>query len=168
LEKVDKERSETLKRMEDLAGAAQVTAEEIAQAKLKTLDDILADDEKPKELYIKTLGFKIRYNELLVSEWPEVDALRQKDPFEYQIQVLYRMWRRGDSTVTVEKIKNLGLPKATAILLELGAAAILPLSRLVASKKLSELTGAAQEPGSAEQSTSSAKSTATLSEKSGE
>lgn len=154
--------------MEDLAGAAQVTAEEIAQAKLKTLDDILADDEKPKELYIKTLGFKIRYNELLVSEWPEVDALRQKDPFEYQIQVLYRMWRRGDSTVTVEKIKNLGLPKATAILLELGAAAILPLSRLVASKKLSELTGAAQEPGSAEQSTSSAKSTATLSEKSGE
>jgi len=168
LEKTDKERSEALKRMEDLAGTAQVTVEEIAQAKLKTLDEILADDEKPKELYIKTLGFKIKYNELLISDWPEVDALRQKDPFEYQIQVLYRMWRRGDPTVTVEKIKNLGLPKATAILLELGAAEITPLSQLLASKKLLGSIGAPQEPGSAEQSTSSAESTATPSKKSGE
>jgi len=168
LEKTDKERSEALKRMEDLAGTAQVTVEEIAQAKLKTLDEILADDEKPKELYIKTLGFKIKYNELLISDWPEVDALRQKDPFEYQIQVLYRMWRRGDPTVTVEKIKNLGLPKATAILLELGAAEITPLSQLAALRKSLGPIGAAQEPGSAAQSTSSVKSTATPSEKSGE
>jgi len=78
------------------------------------------------------------------------------------------MWRRGDSTVTLEKIKKLGLNKVTAILLELGAAEITPLSQLLASKKLSGLIGAAQEPGSAEQSTSSAKSTATPSEKSGE
>jgi len=168
LEKVDKERSEVLKRMEELGATAQATAEEIAQAKLKTLDEILADDEKPREVYIKTLEFKIRYNELLVSDWPELDALRQKDPFEYQMQVLYRMWRRGDSTVTLEKIKKLGLNKVTAILLELGAAEITPLSQLLASKKLSGLIGAAQEPGSAEQSTSSAKSTATPSEKSGE
>ena len=168
MEKEDKERSEALKRMEDLAGAAQVTAEEIAQAKLKTLDEILADDEKPRELYVKTLGFKIRYNELLISDWPEVDALRQKDPFEYQMQVLYRMWRRGDETVTLEKIKRLGLNKVTAILLELGAAEITPLSRLLASKKLLGSIGAAQEPGSDAQSTSSAESTATPSEKSGE
>ena len=168
MEKVDKERSEALRRMEDLGARAQVSAEEIAQAKLKTLDEILADDEKPREVYIKTLGFKIRYNELLVSDWPELDALRQKDAFEYQLQVLYRMWRRGDGTVTLEKIKNLGLNKVTAILLELGAAEITPLSQLLASKKLSGLIGAAQEPGSAEQSTSSAKSTATPSEKSGE
>jgi len=167
LEKVDKERSEVLKRMEELGARAQVSAEEIAQAKLKTLDEILADDEKPREVYIKTLGFKIRYNELLVSDWPELDALRQKDAFEYQLQVLYRMWRRGDGTVTLEKIKNLGLNKVTAILLELGAAEITPLSQLLASKKLSGLIGGAQEPGSAAQSTSSAESTATPSEKSG-
>jgi len=167
LEKVDKERSEALRRMEDLGARAQVSAEEIAQAKLKTLDEILADDEKPREVYIKTLGFKIRYNELLVSDWPELDALRQKDAFEYQLQVLYRMWRRGDGTVTLEKIKNLGLNKVTAILLELGAAEITPLSQLLASKKLSGLIGGAQEPGSAAQSTSSAESTATPSEKSG-
>ena len=167
MEKVDKERSEALRRMEDLGARAQVSAEEIAQAKLKTLDEILADDEKPREVYIKTLGFKIRYNELLVSDWPELDALRQKDAFEYQLQVLYRMWRRGDGTVTLEKIKNLGLNKVTAILLELGAAEITPLSQLLASKKLSGLIGGAQEPGSAAQSTSSAESTATPSEKSG-
>jgi len=153
--------------MEELGARAQVSAEEIAQAKLKTLDEILADDEKPREVYIKTLGFKIRYNELLVSDWPELDALRQKDAFEYQLQVLYRMWRRGDGTVTLEKIKNLGLNKVTAILLELGAAEITPLSQLLASKKLSGLIGGAQEPGSAAQSTSSAESTATPSEKSG-
>jgi len=168
LEKVDRERSDALKRMEELGASAQVTAEEISQAKLKTLDEILADDEKPRELYIKTLGFKIKYNELLISDWPEVDALREKDPFEYQMQVLYRMWRRGDQTVTLEKIKKLGLNKVTAILLELGAAEITPLSRLLVSKKLLGLTGVAQEPGSAAQSTSSAKSTATPSEKSPE
>jgi len=168
LEKVEKERSDALKRMEELGATAQVSAEEISQAKLKTLDEILADDEKPREVYIKTLGFKIRYNELLISDWPEVDALREKDPFEYQMQVLYRMWRRGDETVTLEKIKRLGLNKVTAILLELGAAEITPLSRLLVSKKLLGPIGAAQEPGLAEQSTSSVKSTATLSEKSGE
>jgi len=168
LEKVEKERSEVLKRMEELGASAQVTAEEIAQAKLKTLDEILAEDKKPREVYIKTLGFKIRYNELLVSDWPELDVLRQKDAFEYQIQVLYRMWRRGDDTVTLEKVKDLGLQTVTAILLELGAAEITPLSRLLASRKLSGFTGAAQEPGLAEQSTSSVESTATLSEKSGE
>lgn len=168
MEKVEKDRSDALKRMEELEARAHVSAEEIAQAKLKTLDEILAEDEEPKEAYIKTLGFKIRYNELRMLDWPELEVLRQKEPFEYAMQTLCRMWSRGDNTVTLEKIKKLGLVKAAAILEELGQVEITPLSRLLASKKLSGSTVAAQELGLAEQSTFSAKSTATPSGKSGE
>lgn len=83
-------------------------------AKLFNIDDILADSEKVKEVYIPGYEIKVRYKELAISDSTEIRAAKDNDERTYLI--LYKMLNKADPSVTLEKVQKLPLLLASAII----------------------------------------------------
>ncbi len=75
------------------------------KASWKTIDQILADVERLYEVYIPEIDGKIRYKKLTQAEYLEIAKI--EDPEVFAQEMLFRMWRKGDPNVTLEKVKKL-------------------------------------------------------------
>jgi len=88
------------------------------EAKLKTLAELLSEDEGPREAFVPDLGCKIKYHDLRFGDYPTI--AEEKDPFKIALKVLLATWGRADSTVTDENLMKLGLTKCVSIINALG------------------------------------------------
>jgi len=88
------------------------------EAKLKTLAELLSEDEGPREAFVPDLGCKIKFYDLRFGDYPEI--AEEKDPFKLALKVLLTTWGRADSSVTEENLKKLGLTKCVSIINALG------------------------------------------------
>lgn len=119
-------KSAGMERIERRLAEDEHLAKKAADARLKTLQEILADDEKPHEIYVPDLGIKIQAKELTFGAYPEL--VDEKDPFERVIKILLGTWGRADSSVTRETLLKLGLVKCTSIMTAITESkAIVPL-----------------------------------------
>jgi len=110
----EEKKSKFEKRLEEEAKRL-VKAEE---AKLKTLAELLSEDEGPREAFVPDLGCKIKYYDLRFGDYPTI--AEEKDPFKIALKVLLATWGRADSTVTEENLMKLGLTKCVSIINALG------------------------------------------------
>jgi hypothetical protein len=92
--------------------------EKAEEAKLKTLAELLSEEEGPREAYVPELGCKIRFYDLRFGDYPAI--AEEKDPFKLALKVLLATWGRADSTVTEENLMKLGLTKCVSIINALG------------------------------------------------
>jgi len=92
--------------------------EKAEEAKLKTLAELLSEEEGPREAYVPELGCKIKFYELRFGDYPAI--AEEKDPFKLALKVLLATWGRADSTVTEENLMKLGLTKCVSIINALG------------------------------------------------
>lgn len=88
------------------------------EAKLKTLAELLSEDEGPREAFVEELGCKIKYHDLRFGDYPAI--AEEKDSFKIALKVLLATWGRADSTVTEENLMKLGLTKCVSIINALG------------------------------------------------
>jgi len=88
------------------------------EAKLKTLAELLSEDEGPREAYVPELACKIKFYDLRFGDYPGI--AEEKDPFKLALKVLLATWGRADSTVTEENLMKLGLTKCVSIINALG------------------------------------------------
>jgi len=88
------------------------------EAKLKTLAELLSEDEGPREAFVPDLGCKIKFYDLRFGDYPTI--AEEKDPFKVALKVLLATWGRADSTVTEENLMKLGLTKCVSIINALG------------------------------------------------
>jgi len=88
------------------------------EAKLKTLAELLSEDEGPREVYVPDLGCKIKFYDLRFGDYPGISE--EKDTFKLALKVLLATWGRADSTVTEENLMKLGLTKCVSIINALG------------------------------------------------
>jgi len=110
--------SEREKRLE---GKVRKEIEALAEAegtKLKTLAELLSEDEGPREAYVPDLACKIKFYDLRFGDYPGI--AEEKDPFKLALKVLLATWGRADSTVTEENLMKLGLTKCVSIINALG------------------------------------------------
>lgn len=92
--------------------------EKAEEAKLKTLAELLSEEEGPREAYVPELKCKIKFYELRFGDYPAI--AEEKDPFKLALKVLLATWGRADSTVTEENLMKLGLTKCVSIINALG------------------------------------------------
>jgi len=109
------------KRIEKLEGKLQKDLEARAEAegaKLKTLAELLSEDEGLREAYVPDLACKIKFYDLRFGDYPAI--AEEKDPFKLALKVLLATWGRADSTVTEENLMKLGMTKCVSIINALG------------------------------------------------
>ena len=107
-------KSEGMENIEKRLEADAEAQAEADKAKLKTLAEILSEDEGPKEVYIPALGCKIKYHELKFGDYPVLKEIT--DPFKLAVKTLLLTWGRADPSVTEENLVRFGLAKCSAIL----------------------------------------------------
>jgi len=83
------------------------------EARAKTIDEILSEAEAIKEVYVEAIDAKIRFKKLTIKEIAELSKI--EDPFERAKHYVYKMWSKGDPSVTLEKIEKLPADILTAI-----------------------------------------------------
>jgi len=94
----------------------------------KTIDEILEDSDKIREIYIPELKAKIEYKPLTVEEYFQMK--RFNDNEEQMIEILFHMWKKCDPNVTKEKIRKIPLSIMTRIIFNEPSLFLLgPLSR---------------------------------------
>ena len=76
-----------------------------AKASFKTIDQILVDADKLHEVYVPEIDCKIRYKKIAQAEYLEIIKIEDFELFSQEL--LCRMWRKGDSAVTLDKVKAL-------------------------------------------------------------
>lgn len=90
------------------------------EAKLFKVDDFLAKDRILEEIVTLKDGtkIKVRYGKLALGEY--VFQTRSTDNIERGIEILCKMLQKADSTITIEKLKQVDGDVATAILDAIG------------------------------------------------
>jgi len=86
---------------------------EKAEDEVKSLKEILAASKQPREIYVPELGCKIKIGRITMKEFTEIRKI--KEPEALATEMLYRMWKAADKSVTKEDIEALGFDIITAI-----------------------------------------------------
>jgi len=86
---------------------------EKAEDEVKSLQEILKASQEPREIFVPELGCKIKLGRISMKEFTEISKI--KDPSKLATEMLYRMWKAADSSVTREGIEALGFDIITAI-----------------------------------------------------
>jgi len=102
----------TPKELSILVGVKERYDEDRKKAVLKTIDQILSDINQIFEVYVPPLDCKIRYGRMRVDEFMALKDLSEED---YIRQALFLMWRKGDESVSLEKIKQFTLEEIRQI-----------------------------------------------------
>lgn len=84
-------------------------------AKIISIDDIL--NAGIKQVYIPELGGYIRYGPLTIGDLEDLGKAKSDD--ERATLILYKMLRKADDSITLEKVKQLPVNIATRILNEI-------------------------------------------------
>jgi hypothetical protein len=112
------EKSEGMKEIEKRVQKDLELHAEAEKAKVKTLAEILSEEDKPQEVFILDLGCKIKAFDLKFGDFSQLAA--EKDPFKLAVKTLMLTWGRADSSVTEQDLARLGLVKCIRILEALG------------------------------------------------
>jgi hypothetical protein len=127
--KMSGEKSESMKEIEKRVQEDLEQREKAEKAKLKTLAEILSEEDKPQEIFIADLGCKIKAYPLKFGDYPQL--VEEKDPFKLAVKTLMLTWGRADASVTEVDLARLGLVKCMRILEALGLGmGKIPLSKL--------------------------------------
>jgi len=125
---VSEKKSKSMEKIEKEVEKEIESIGEAEKAKFKTLTEILAEEDKPREVFVPDLNCKIKAYDLRFGDYPAL--AEEKDPFKLAIKVLLATWSRADSSVTEESLARLGLVKCTRILEALGLGGLRsPLSK---------------------------------------
>lgn len=93
------------------------------KAKLFNIDDVLADSNKPREVYVEEINAKVRYGVLSIADLSEINKAETAE--EKAVLMLYKMLAKADRNVTLDKVKALPLDVATAILTRISQSPLL-------------------------------------------
>ena len=84
------------------------------KAKLFSIDEILADSAKIYEAYVPELNAIVKYGKITIGDLEEI--AKGKTDEEKAIRILWKMLQKADRDITLEKVKQLPLEVAAAIL----------------------------------------------------
>jgi hypothetical protein len=114
----EEKKSEGFAKIEKRMQEEQGRIAKAEESKLKTLSEILADEDAPQEVVIADLGCTIKAYPLKFGDYPQL--AEEKDPFKLAVKTLMLTWGRADSSVTEANLARLGLVKCMRILEALG------------------------------------------------
>jgi len=92
------------------------------EAKLKTLDELLSEDEGPREVFVPDLNCIVKVCPLRFRDYPNL--AEEKDPYKLALKTLMLTLGRADPSITEEKLGDLTLVKASRIIEALGLGAL--------------------------------------------
>jgi len=91
--------------------------QEEEQAAVISLDDLLNHYDQIFTVYVPEIGFSIRYKKLTVKDFAEV--AKEEDSNRRAVLMLYKMWSKADSSVTLDKLEKLPFDVVTVILMRI-------------------------------------------------
>ena len=97
------------------------------KARLFSIDEILADSKKIREVYIEELNAKVRYGVLSIADLAEINKAETAE--EKAVLMLYKMLAKADEKVTLEKVRALPLDVATVILTRISQSPLLRIPK---------------------------------------
>lgn len=71
----------------------------------KAFADLFEEATKPIIVYVPELGCNVQYGQLTVQDLMEIDQIENK--VQAGQEILFRMWQRGDETVTKDKFNKM-------------------------------------------------------------
>ena len=97
------------------------------KARLFSIDEILADSKKIREVYIEELNAKVHYGVLSIADLAEINKAETAE--EKAVLMLYKMLAKADENVTLDKVKALPLDVATVILTRISQSPLLRIPK---------------------------------------
>ncbi|RLI53822.1 MAG: hypothetical protein DRP09_14770 [Candidatus Thorarchaeota archaeon] len=88
------------------------------QAKIFKIDEVLADSNKTYEVYVPEIDAVVKYKKLTIGD---LEDIKGKTDEEIAIRLLWKMLNKADPEITLEKVKQLPIEVATAILQKISA-----------------------------------------------
>jgi len=96
------------------------------KAKLFNPNDVLVDSSRVKRVYVEAIDRTVEYGPLTLADME--DITQAKTDQERAITMLWKMLAKADPDWTLEKVKQLPLTVATAILAEIAGPLTVPLT----------------------------------------
>ena len=88
------------------------------QAKIFKIDEVLASSNKTYEVYVPEINAVVKYKKLTIGDLADIKGETDE---EVAIRLLWKMLNKADPEITLEKVKQLPIEVATAILQKISA-----------------------------------------------